>query len=140
MHHTNKAGGQRGTSAREDNIDISIMLKPPHNYEPEEGARFLLKFVKARVATSDLSKITDTQFHLREDEKGQLTWNHGCAKQETKKAVLNLLDGGTKQHEISDILGISKGRVSQIKRLAYDKEYLNKNNKLTPAGSTFVNG
>jgi hypothetical protein len=140
MHHTNKAGGQRGTSAREDNIDISIMHKQPHNYDSEEGARFLVKFVKARVATSDLSKITDTQFHLRENEKGQLTWTYGCSKQETKKAVLSLLDGGTKQHEISDIVGISKGRVSQIKQWAYDQDYLSKNNKLTQTGFTFVNG
>jgi putative DNA primase/helicase len=140
MHHTNKTGGQRGTSAREDNIDISIMLKSPHNYEPEEGARFLLKFVKARVAANDLSKITDTQFHLRENEKGQLTWIHGCAKQETSKAVLNLLNGETKQCVIADIAGINKSRVTQIKQWAYNQGYLNKKNKLTPTGYTFVNG
>ena len=96
--------------------------------------------MKARVATNDLSKITDTQFHLRENEVGQMTWTHGCAKQETKKAVLNLLDGETKQHEISDMLGITKGRVSQIKYWAYDQDYLTKKNKLTQAGFTFANG
>lgn len=97
MHHTNKSGGQRGTSAREDNIDISIMLEQPHNYETEEGVRFLAKFVKKSIPTNDLSKISDTQFHLREDETGQPIWSYGCARQQTNKEVLRLLNDGTMQ-------------------------------------------
>ena len=31
LHHVNKDGGQRGTSAREDNLDISVLLKSPHD-------------------------------------------------------------------------------------------------------------
>ena len=55
LHHTNKEGGQRGTSGREDNIDISIMLTQPADYVPEDGCRFILKFSKARIRTADLS-------------------------------------------------------------------------------------
>src|SRR4030042_6560997 len=48
LHHTNKAGGQRGTSGREDNIDMSISLKQPPDYVPENGACFILSFSKSR--------------------------------------------------------------------------------------------
>lgn len=64
LHHTNKAGGQRGTSAREDNIDISIMLNQPPGYSAEDGASFIMNFTKSRVATDKLSKIADTHSML----------------------------------------------------------------------------
>ena len=59
--YDHKDGGQRGTSAREDNLDISIMLKKPHDYTPEDGARFIVHFSKARVSTSRLNLIGDTE-------------------------------------------------------------------------------
>ena len=64
LHHTNKEGGQRGTSAREDNIDISIMLKNARDYTPEDGARFIVHFTKQRIPTKDLQLISDTEFKL----------------------------------------------------------------------------
>ena len=45
LHHTNKEGGQRGTSAREDNLDISITLGAPFDYSPEDGCRFVVQVV-----------------------------------------------------------------------------------------------
>ena len=134
LHHTNKAGQQRGTSAREDNIDISIMLKQPHNYLPEEGARFLVKFEKSRVPTADLPQIADTQFHLSQDERGHLVWTFGNFKKETSKEVLVQLDEGMKSNEVADILGISKGRVSQIRKWGINNNYLTEKNKLTQDG------
>jgi hypothetical protein len=62
LHHTGKGGAQRGTSAREDNLDCSIILKSPPDYSPEDGARFICHFSKARVRSADLVKIQDTQF------------------------------------------------------------------------------
>jgi len=58
LHHVNKVGGQRGTSAREDNLDVSVILKPPKNYTPEDGARFICHFSKARVKISELQAIS----------------------------------------------------------------------------------
>lgn len=55
LHHVNKDGGQRGTSAREDNLDTSIILKTPHDYAVEDGARFITHFSKARVQTKFLN-------------------------------------------------------------------------------------
>lgn len=48
IHHAGKSGGQRGTSKREDLLDVVINLQRPADYRPEQGARFAVHFDKAR--------------------------------------------------------------------------------------------
>ena len=138
LHHTNKEGGQRGTSAREDNIDASILLKSPHDYVPEEGARFVVHFSKARVPTKDLKLISDTEFKLIEDESGDYLWTHNNVRQERKIEVVKLLDEGLDQKSICDAVGYSKGQVSKIKSWAVNEGILSKQGKLTPTGFEYV--
>ena len=40
VHHDGKSGQQRGTSKREDTLDVVIQLKHPPDYSPDGGARF----------------------------------------------------------------------------------------------------
>src|SRR5438552_795292 len=40
LHHDGKGGQQRGTSRREDILDVVIHLRRPADYEPQQGARF----------------------------------------------------------------------------------------------------
>ena len=75
----------KSPSAREDNIDTSILLKKPFDYVPEDGARFIVNFIKARVNTRDLPLIQDTRFHLQEDESGELVWTWGLLNNERKQ-------------------------------------------------------
>jgi putative DNA primase/helicase len=114
LHHTNKDGGQRGTSAREDNIDLSIMLKQPSDYSPESGADFIMSFNKTRVPLSDLHKIQDTRFTLT-DSEGALTWLWRPVKAEIRDEAIRMIDQGMDYKDIAAALGISKGRISQIK-------------------------
>jgi len=114
LHHVNKEGGQRGTSAREDNIDLSVMLKQPSGYLPESGADFIASFSKARVAYADLNKLQDVRFTLTEMD-GDLTWEWRNVKAEIKQEVLRMIDQGMDYKDIASELGISKGRISQIK-------------------------
>ena len=139
LHHTNKEGGQRGTSAREDNLDNSIILKRPFDYTPEDGCKFIMHFAKARVKTQDLLSITDTQFQLREDESGQLIWTCGNIKTETKKEVLRLTDEGAKGSEIASIVGVTKQYVSKIQIQAKKDSLLTEKGKLSQAGFLFIN-
>jgi len=140
LHHTNKGGSQRGTSAREDNIDTSIMLKRPFDYVPEDGAKFIVNFQKARVATKDLNLIGDTQFQLTQDETGRLTWTWGNVRRETKVEALRLIDEGATNQEIIEALGVTKGRVSQIRKSAINEGMLSMKGKLTQSGFTEVYG
>lgn len=75
LHHTNKMGDQRGTSAREDNIDISMTLFQPGDYSSDQGARFVVKFKKTRIPTKDLSLMQDLEFQLVEvEDRVEWTW------------------------------------------------------------------
>jgi len=134
LHHVNKNGDQRGISSREDNIDTSIMLKAPHDYMPEDGARFICRFGKARVSTKDLNLISDTEFKLTSDESAKYAWAYGSVKKEQRIEVLRLLDEGLIQKDVAESLGISKGQVSKIRNKAVKEGYLSAKNKLTQSG------
>jgi hypothetical protein len=140
LHHVSKEGSQRGTSAREDNLDTSIMLKSPHDYTPEDGARFIVHFSKARVQTNRLNMIGDTEFKLIQNESGQHVWIFSSVRKETKNEVLRLLDEGLSQTEVKNTLNIHKGTVSKIRKQAIKDGLLTPNNKLTQPGFMAVNG
>ena len=138
LHHVNKEGGQRGTSAREDNLDISMMLKKPNDYTPEDGARFIVHFSKARVSTNRLNLIGDTEFKLMLDESGNHTWTYKNVKQSAKIEVIKMIDEGLDQKTIAENLNVSKGYVSQLKKQAVKENLITKKGKLTPSGFDYI--
>ncbi len=137
LHHASKEGKQRGTSGREDNIDISILLKSPADYEPEDGARFTVHFSKARVRTSELPKISDYEFKLTEIE-GKSIWSWATAKRKTRDLVLSMLHEGNDQKSIAEALKISKAHVSQIRKQAIHDGLMDAKNTLTERGGMAV--
>lgn len=137
LHHTNKSGGQRGTSAREDNIDYSIVLRRPINYEHEHGASFVWSFSKNRTADGTLTN--NIHFQLIKDENGNLSWAYASVKTEVRREVLRMIDEGTKQQEIALQLGITKGYVSRIRSDAVKDGHLTANGKLTQIGLMLLN-
>jgi putative DNA primase/helicase len=140
LHHTGKGGAQRGTSAREDNLDVSILLKRPSNYIPLDGARFVVKFEKARVRTRCLPSLADVEFRLVEDEKGRAVWIWKSTKGVIKVEVLKMIHEDMNYDAISKQLGITKGRITQIKKEGKEKGWLDEKGKLTPDGLRFVYG
>lgn len=134
IHHEGKGGEQRGTSAREDNLDISISLKRPKDYHPEDGARFICRFEKARIRQQDLHLISDLEFKLDTDPKGRALWTYANLKQENKARVLKMLDEGTAAKDIAAGLGITAARVSQIKKEAVRDGIITEGGKLTQTG------
>ncbi len=139
LHHEGKDKGQRGTSAREDNIDCSISLKQPFDYTPEDGARFIMKFKKARVRTQDLNLITDMQFQLMQDEHGGLIWTWGGIKTEARKEILRLTDEGVKASDIASVVGVTRQYVSKTQIQAKKDGHLTLEGKLSQSGFLFVN-
>ena len=116
-HHTNRSGGQRGTSGREDNIDISILLKHPEGYTAEDGVSFIVSFTKARIATPQLSKIADTAFRMEIDHTGKTVWTWKAVKQQLKEQILNMHKEGMNPKDIANDLKCSHQHVYQtIKR------------------------
>lgn len=140
LHHTGKEGGQRGTSAREDNLDNSIILKRPFDYSPEEGCKFITHFAKSRVKTQDLKLIPDIQFQLMQDEGGKLTWTWGNIKAEARKETLRLTDEGMPNSDIAKSIAMTKQYVSKIQIQARKDGYLTSKNKLSQSGFELING
>ena len=140
LHHVSKDGRQRGTSAREDQIDTSIMLKTPRDYITEDGARFTLQFDKKRVDTEYLHLLSEREFKLILDENKNHIWTFGNVKAKTKDEILKLLDEGLCQTDIKDMLGIDKAYISRIRTKAIKDGLLSQKNKLTQSGFMTANG
>ena len=122
LHHTGKDGkDQRGTSAREDNVDLSILLKRPHDYSTENGADFIVSFSKIRVPFEALKMMKDFRFTLTRDDSGNTLWNWGAVNATKKQEVTKMLADGCSYDEIIETTGVTKGYISQIKK-KLDKE------------------
>ena len=134
LHHANKDGGQRGTSGREDALDISLLLERPKNYSQDQGARFVAKFEKARIRHKDLHLIGDTEFSMETAEDGSYIWTFGSLKKQAKAEVVRMLDEGLTGKDIAAGLGITAARVSQIRREALKDGLISDAGKLTQSG------
>ena len=139
LHHLGKTGLQRGTSAREDNLDYSIVLKAPHNYSPENGCHFTMHFSKARVRTGELNQIADMEFKLIQGANGGLVWAWGNVKTAIKNEILKLLDEGMTQTDVKDTLGIDKAYVCRTRKQAIKDGLLTEKNRLTQSGFQATN-
>jgi hypothetical protein len=137
LHHTNKEGSQRGTSAREDNIDTSLLLKKPSDYTPEDGCRFVTIFSKARISQSARSLITETEFKLTEKD-GQYSWICQNVKREKKKEILRMLDEGADYEAITKTLEITSAYISKVKKEAIIQNFITPRGSLTDAGKRYV--
>ena len=111
IHHTGKGKDQRGTSGREDILDVSLRLERPADYEPTEGARFQVKFEKAR----GLSGVDADAFEakLQAGEKGKLVWTMSGVEDAHLTEILELKAVGKSVRKIADELGLSKSAVQR---------------------------
>jgi len=140
LHHTGKGGAQRGTSAREDNLDTALILKHPPDYNPEDGCSFVVNFSKSRVRTQHLNQIKNTSFKLQLNQDGRLEWTFSNAAQDTKKEILRLISDGVPGNEIAKSLGVTPSNVSHAKRKAVKDGFLTDRGKLTQSGHMFIEG
>lgn len=99
IHHAGKSGGQRGSSKREDLLDAVIQLENPAGYKQEEGARFIVKFEKARSLAGPAVAPFEARLGLDSGE-----W----AIADDAGELLALRESGLSFAEIGERLGIDK--------------------------------
>lgn len=91
IHHANKLGEQRGTSRREDALDVVICLKKPKDYVQSDGARFIVTFEKERtlygedVQTFEAKLISPGNFKIIEEDKEETTESNAISTTNTIK-------------------------------------------------------
>jgi hypothetical protein len=111
VHHTGKSGGQRGTSKREDILDVVIRLAHPPDYEDREGARFMVQFEKARGLYGE--ETMSFEAHLTEVD-GVRAWVMKDKLHSEADIIAAFIEDGMSQAECGRELGKSKATVSRI--------------------------
>jgi putative DNA primase/helicase len=110
IHHSNKAGGQRGTSRKEDLLDTVITLRKPESYDPKEGARFEVHYEKARGFHGE--EAAPFEAALKEDN-GKFIWTVQSIENIQLDQILSLHKEGLTQREIAEELGLGLGTVNR---------------------------
>ncbi len=120
VHHSGKNGKQRGSSAKEDILDLSLMLKRPDDYNKKDGAVFEVHFSKARGLFGEdaepfIASYSNDKWQMREIEN--------------KTVLAHKLQGeGLTQRAIAERIGSSSSTVNRmLKKLPV--HFKNKENK-----------
>ena len=113
IHHTGKGGAQRGSSKREDILDVVINLRRPKDYLPEQGARFELHFEKTRGITG--KQVRPMEINVEERE-GVLHWKHKELESAILDQIKELTALGMKDSEIWSELEISRATYFRYKK------------------------
>lgn len=113
VHHANKEGLQRGTSRREDIVDLVMAVRRPADYRPGDGARFELHFEKARSLHGAAIDPIEAQLAVGADGQAQWSWSKTDARELDKVAML--LRAGLNPHQIARELGISKSKAYRLR-------------------------
>ena len=115
VHHSGKKGAQRGTSKREDVMDVVIKLQRTGDYTPEQGARFRVEFEKARNLHGP--EVEPISLVLKRRRYGGYVWEileEATTESEIKtEEILRLHSEGKSQSQIASIVGKSQSTVSR---------------------------
>ena len=113
IHHLNKKMEQRGTSSREDNVDISITLTSPKESRPEDGLRMIATFTKKRIPIEEYPKVEETEFQaLKYGDQIQWTWKP--AEVDLREKIKALSEEGLTTKEIAETVNKSIRTVQRI--------------------------
>lgn len=115
IHHAGKGGQQRGTSKREDLLDVVIGLSRPTDYDPSKGAVFVAEFTKARELQGTDAESLELKLGGTED---RAVWTWSTVESSTYDRVVALAKEGLKPGEICAELDINKSSVSRHLRKA----------------------
>ncbi len=122
IHHTNKRGLQRGTSRREDILDLVMALRPPAEHRPHDGARFEIHFDKVRGLHG--AAVEPVEARLTADTAGRARWEWRPAHEGEFERALRLLRAGFNAAQVARELGISRSWSYRLRDKAIDKGLL----------------
>lgn len=127
LHHSSKAGSQRGSSKKEDTLDVVVCLKRPPDYTPDQGARFEVHFEKSRHGGGQ--QVNPFEAVLSTDASGMATWQSRPLEETNFDQVVRLAKAGLSQKEIAEELGLNKSTVSRHYRAAREGGLIRKDDQ-----------
>ncbi len=114
QHHSGKGGDQRGTSAREDVLDVVVKLKQPADYRPDEGLRAEWHFTKHRGFHGD--DASPLELRLASNDRGFHTWTWRTLEESLVQQVADQLnETDMSLRDIAGDMGLSKSHVHRLK-------------------------
>jgi hypothetical protein len=119
VHHAGKGGQQRGTSKREDLLDVVLLLKRPSDYEPSQGARFEVHFEKARSMYGE--DVTPIEAALETTADGRQHWKIRTAESAADEQMIELAEMGMHDAEIAREIGCHRSTVMRALKKARDE-------------------
>ena len=134
IHHSGKAGAQRGTSGREDALDTIIEVSRPEGHSPEHGLRFRIKYGKARnlPPTADLRPFV---LQLTKDYKWEVAEDRDSRQQDIREVLLTenaSLRGLKEEH------GWPKSTIGRARKNLIKEGLLDRQGKPTKKGLDYV--
>jgi hypothetical protein len=123
MHHSGKSGQQRGTSRKEDILNVVINLKHPVDYSPEMGALFEVHFEKGRELFGEDSKAFIAK--LISEENSHL-WEVTDIEDSNFDRVIAMSKLGLNLGEIAAELCLSKSSISRYLKRAREEGLIKK--------------
>jgi len=124
LHHSGKSGLQRGTSRKEDILNIVINLKHPTDYTPDMGAVFEIHFEKGRELFGESSKPFLAKL-TSEDEVHN--WEVSDLESRIFDQVVTLHNLQMSNNDIANELCINKSTVSRYLKQAREEGLIKKN-------------
>ncbi len=113
VHHAGKGGQQRGSSRREDLMDVVIKLDHAKDYAPEKGAAFLVQFEKARHLSGDDARDIEVALTLDAHGLQAWTWKDADLGMAERIVALHAESPELSQTDIANELGCNRSSVSR---------------------------
>ena len=118
VHHAGKGGQQRGSSRREDLMDVVIKLEHAKDYEAEKGAAFLVQFEKARHLSGDDARDIEVALALDASNRQAWTWKDADIGMAERIVALHIEFPDLSQSDIANELGCHRSNVSRALKKA----------------------
>jgi putative DNA primase/helicase len=118
IHHEGKGGTPRGTSKREDVLDTVIRIKKHDEPRagddvPEGETSYELWFTKGRDLSEKDQEPQVVRLSIVDDV---ICWHHDSVKNDRNERIRSMLEQGMSPADIAKELGLTKGRISQIRK------------------------
>jgi hypothetical protein len=115
VHHANKRGLQRGSSRREDILDLVMAMRRPAGWLPGDGTQFEIHFEKARSLHG--AAIEPIRARLEDRPDGHV-WRHETLGDALFERALALLNQGHTAPRVAEALDLSRSMAYRLRKRA----------------------
>ena len=114
LHHAGHSGWARGTTRREDLLDVVMELKHPEDYKPSEGLRLEINFTKTRRYLGQLAEPLEAS--LTTDLDGNGLWSYRDLEDVRLAKVVELKAAGHSWRKIEELSGVPRSTAERLWR------------------------